>query len=239
MNNDPALSRSVDNTTLENKKPLLIADDEVLYQRLYNIYMRKYISPLVIVGDGVEAMDVQKNQDFPCILSDFNMPAMNGHELIRKSKEKYTKEGKRIPYIMLSTTNTLEECLKLDTDRTFANNVLILNKSTPREQLRAEFLLGYYFGARLQEIVRLQKVPYENMRTLLISKMNFKTLFSSVLEYYSPDKTDSVFALENFQKAYIHLLEIDAAMTAHYFSECNFGTNGYDLNNDPIASISI
>lgn len=80
-------------------KLLHIDDDqiefEILYLNLTNLAKDMKIS---WADSGKKALDLLRNEEFDCVLCDFQMPLMNGFEILKTAKE----EGIRIPFIFLT-----------------------------------------------------------------------------------------------------------------------------------------
>jgi CheY-like chemotaxis protein len=68
---------------------LLVEDDEVDVKALKWAFDKlKVANPLVIARDGVEALDMLKDLPRPyLIITDINMPRMNGIELLRQIRQ--------------------------------------------------------------------------------------------------------------------------------------------------------
>jgi CheY-like chemotaxis protein len=84
---------------------LLVEDDEVDVKALKWAFEKlKVANPLVIARDGVEALEMLKDLSRPyLIISDINMPRMNGIELLRKIRE--SEEYRDSIVFMLTTSN--------------------------------------------------------------------------------------------------------------------------------------
>jgi two-component system response regulator (stage 0 sporulation protein F) len=94
-----------------NEKPkILYVDDESINLQLFKIiFSRKYEVLLAVNGmKGTEILD--DNNDIAVVISDMNMPGMNGIEFIKRSKAKYPM----ISYFILTgyeITNEIQEAL--------------------------------------------------------------------------------------------------------------------------------
>lgn len=66
---------------------------------------------LIILGNGEEAVEYIKNTKLPpfVIISDINMPKMNGLELLREIKSDRTTLYKSIPFLIISSSTNEEE----------------------------------------------------------------------------------------------------------------------------------
>lgn len=65
---------------------------------------------LTIAADGIEGLAAFEAGEFDLILSDIDMPRMDGLTLVRKIRE--TEKGKTIPIVMLTAKETDSDKLK-------------------------------------------------------------------------------------------------------------------------------
>lgn len=67
---------------------ILIVDDEPEIRETTNLFMQKFFSKTEMAENGVDAL-VKFNEfgEYDVVLTDVEMPAMNGRELIQKIKE--------------------------------------------------------------------------------------------------------------------------------------------------------
>lgn len=83
---------------------VLIVDDSAAIRKILQRVLRQTDLPLGEIheaGDGTEAVEILKNRKFGLILSDINMPQMDGLQLLAWVKE---MDGMRdVPVIMITT----------------------------------------------------------------------------------------------------------------------------------------
>lgn len=92
---------------------ILIVDDSAGIRKILQRVIRQAEVPLGAVheaGDGVEALELLKTQTVGLILSDINMPNMNGLELL--SHLKATDTLKHVPVVMVSTEGSQAKVLE-------------------------------------------------------------------------------------------------------------------------------
>ncbi len=91
-----------------NKCSLLIVDDEADLRDLIAELCRELTDDVTTASDGVEALDLIRKKKFHAILSDINMPRMNGLQLLAEIRAL----GLDTPFIILSAygdkKNTVE-----------------------------------------------------------------------------------------------------------------------------------
>ena len=90
----------------------LIVDDSSVMRKIVERSLRQAgLGTLVVheAGSGVEGLEVLKSQTVDLILSDINMPAMDGLEFLRQIRAQNLAVG--IPVVMI-TTESSEEHVK-------------------------------------------------------------------------------------------------------------------------------
>ena len=91
-----------------NKPKLLYVDDEVVNLMLFKaIFSKKY--EVLIAENGILGLEILKENESICIvISDMNMPEMNGIEFITKATEKHPN----ISYYILTGYEITEDITK-------------------------------------------------------------------------------------------------------------------------------
>lgn len=84
-------------------KKILIVDDDQLMQKLLEYIIKKAGYKVSVADDGSNALKIVKRDKPDLIISDVEMPKMNGLELCQKLKENF--DTKLIPIILI-TSNT-------------------------------------------------------------------------------------------------------------------------------------
>ena len=90
----------------------LIVDDSSVMRKIVERSLRQAGLDLVMVheaGSGPEGLDLLKNKDVDLILSDINMPSMDGLEFLRQLRAQNLAPG--VPVVMI-TTESSEEHVK-------------------------------------------------------------------------------------------------------------------------------
>lgn len=81
---------------------ILVVDDSTTMQRIIkNTLHRLNFNNITLANDGVEALDLILSNSYDLLITDWNMPNMNGLELVKtvRSKQKYAD----LPIIMVTT----------------------------------------------------------------------------------------------------------------------------------------
>jgi two-component system chemotaxis response regulator CheY len=83
---------------------VLIVDDSAAIRKILQRVLRQTdlnLGEIREAGDGTEAIDILKDRTFGLILSDINMPQMDGLQLLARIKE--MEHLKSVPVIMITT----------------------------------------------------------------------------------------------------------------------------------------
>ncbi len=91
-----------DDWTLSKPLSILLAEDNVINQRLAVGVLRKYGHQVTVVGDGQQAVDALEQTDFDLVLMDVQMPVMDGLEATRSIREAEVLSGRHIPIIAMT-----------------------------------------------------------------------------------------------------------------------------------------
>src|SRR5208283_3882542 len=87
----------------------LIVDDSTVMRKIVERSLRQAgLDPLVVfeAGSGSEGLDVLKAQKVDLILSDINMPSMDGLEFLRQLRVQNLAPG--VPVVMITTESSME-----------------------------------------------------------------------------------------------------------------------------------
>ena len=66
----------------------LVVEDSLTIQKQIKIFLEKLFNQVFIANNGLEALELIENEKIDVVLSDLQMPKMDGHEFINKLKEK-------------------------------------------------------------------------------------------------------------------------------------------------------
>ena len=87
---------------------LLYVEDESFIRRIAISYLRPYFTEIYEASDGVEAFDVYKDKKPDIIITDIEMPNMNGLTLCKKIRD----EDKKTPIIITTAYTSTEYLLE-------------------------------------------------------------------------------------------------------------------------------
>ncbi len=82
-------------------RKMLTVDDSPSVRKLVKFTLKAKGFQVSSAGDGVDALELMKQEDFDAIILDINMPRMNGLEFLKHIKA--NKQYASIPVIMLTT----------------------------------------------------------------------------------------------------------------------------------------
>ena len=95
---------------------ILIAEDNIINQKLIQRILHKLGYQLGMASDGIEALDALKRDKYNVILMDVQMPGMDGIEATQAIREMKIEQ----PYIIAMTANAMskdrDECIKMGMD---------------------------------------------------------------------------------------------------------------------------
>jgi CheY-like chemotaxis protein len=89
------------------EKAILVVDDSATVRKFVAASLNIKGFRVVTASDGVEAMELMPKEKFDLIITDLNMPDMDGYEFIRTVQE--TPEFRNIPIIVLSSMTNLKD----------------------------------------------------------------------------------------------------------------------------------
>jgi len=92
---------------------VLIVDDSAAIRKILQRVLRQAEIPLATVyeaGDGVEALAILKNQKVGLVLSDINMPNMDGLEFLTQVRA--VEAWAKLPVVMVSTEGSHAKVLE-------------------------------------------------------------------------------------------------------------------------------
>ena len=98
---------------------ILLAEDNVVNQRVALRILEKRGHRVVVANTGVEALKALDQRDFDAVLMDVQMPEMGGFEATRKIRERERGGSVHIPIIAMTAhamTGDRERCLEAGMD---------------------------------------------------------------------------------------------------------------------------
>lgn len=102
-----------------NKLTILIVDDDKTTSSILNHMLKPYASTIVTASNGIEGCDLYKKHTPDIILSDINMPRMNGLEMIEKIRKK-DEQVKIAIFTDFEKRDTLVKAIELGVNQFFS-----------------------------------------------------------------------------------------------------------------------
>ncbi|WP_394147776.1 diguanylate cyclase [Shewanella atlantica] len=222
--------RLVDRLQRNQSVKVLVADDSVVSRKFVRSLLEQHLYQVVEADDGHSAWDILQSQpDIQLLITDYNMPGLDGFGLILKVREKFSRE--ELAIIGLSSDD--DESLSARFIKNGANDFLqkpfvheefhcrVLNTLDSLDMIRKlweqanlDYLTGVYnrrYFFDLYEELVIQKKQRRGTLTLALLDID---LFKQVNDTYGHDVGDEV------------LIEFAARLTrsfAQHFTVSRFG----------------
>jgi len=116
----PLLPPVADLDVAHARRRILVAEDNPVNQKLMTLLLKKLGYEIVLVDNGLKALQAQQSGEFDLVLMDCQMPVMDGFEATRAWRVREVSEGRRRVPIIAVTANAMEgdedRCLAVDMD---------------------------------------------------------------------------------------------------------------------------
>ena len=88
-----------------NNAKILVVDDSATMRRIISAQLNQLgFGNIDEAENGQEGIEVLKREEFDLVLTDWNMPFMDGHTMVRNIRA--TDKLKHLPILMVTTRNT-------------------------------------------------------------------------------------------------------------------------------------
>jgi diguanylate cyclase (GGDEF)-like protein len=136
------LVSSVKRALTNRETRILVVDDMTTTRRLLAQMLTSQQYTVVEVGSGADAlMMLEKDQDIRLVVSDYNMPDMDGFELARRIRRRYSAEQVRVIGISSSTDRAISAGFLKAGAHDFISRPFVLEELQCRIASNAETLL--------------------------------------------------------------------------------------------------
>lgn len=182
-------------TPLQVKKVLVVDDNEnnrIILQDM----LRLYKIETVLVDSGIEALDIlEKKNNFDLMIVDYNMPYLNGVEVIKHIREKFALGPEALPIMLLHSSIEDEAinkaCQEYDVQFNLTKPIMlrqlqsVLGKVGSPEITSEQTDLGQSEGLSLEQLEATILVAEDNpvnrllARTLLLKMMPKSTIIEA------------------------------------------------------------
>lgn len=103
----------------EQSKLILVAEDNVVNQKIATLLLEKLGLQAEVVANGAQAVECVRLRDYPVVLMDCHMPEMDGFEATRAIRRMELSSGKHTPIIAvtaLAMVGDRERCIEAGMD---------------------------------------------------------------------------------------------------------------------------
>jgi PAS domain S-box-containing protein len=176
-----------------DNKLILIVEDNLYNQQVLKRQLNLFGYAVIIANHGQEALDKMKEYSFSLIMTDCQMPIMDGFEFTLKVRESEPEGLAQIPIIAI-TANAMQDeakhCLKLGMNDYVTKPLKLkdlkslLNKWLTKDQLYDEFEIDLLAEITDHEASQLANQPAINIAALTACFGDDKSAQQSFLKYY-------------------------------------------------------
>ncbi|MDQ7037873.1 MAG: response regulator [Aquificota bacterium] len=89
------------------RKTALVVDDSLTVRIYHSSLLRNFGYEVDTAENGLEALEMAMKKKYDLILSDINMPVMDGYEFVRKLRK--LEEYRYTPVVFITTLNSEED----------------------------------------------------------------------------------------------------------------------------------
>ena len=190
------------------KPRILVVDDEESIREFLDIMLRKEGYEVALAEDGQQALGLLKNRSFDMVISDLQMPNLNGVELLREVKSQYPD----ILFMLITAFGTTESAVeamklgaydyitkpfKIDEVRLIIKNALRaqnleVENRTLKKQLNKEYSFQNFIGNsdamhRIFDLIK--RVAQAPTNILIVGESGTgKEMVAKAIHYNSPLK---------------------------------------------------
>jgi CheY-like chemotaxis protein len=136
-----------------SKMSILYVEDNETIQMVFSNILKKFIKHLYIAKDGEEGLEKFKQKNPDLIITDIQIPKMNGIEMIKNIR----KKNKNIPIIITTAFNDINyaiEAIKLGVDSFFLKPIDDIKKYLDILEQKAEFIIAKIENEKKEDIIK-------------------------------------------------------------------------------------
>lgn len=167
---------------MEEKKSILLVDDEVKITRVLSAYLEKAGYQTVCAHDGKEALSLLQSHIFSLIVLDLMLPDVSGESLCRTIRIHH-----RTPVIMLtakSEETDIIEGLQLGADdyitKPFSPKIVVAKVEAILRRTQSDFLMGapISYGEGFLQIDFQNKIVKRQGKTIHLTPTEYQIIFT-------------------------------------------------------------
>ncbi|UCD80589.1 MAG: response regulator [Desulfobacterales bacterium] len=193
-----------------NKETILFVDDEESILKVVTEYFERQGYRIFTAGNGVEAMQIIKNEKVDCCFTDINMPVMNGLDLA----ENIRLHDNTMPVIVMTGYPSLE-----NTIQTIKNGVvdfLIKPVNLKQMELCMQRVLRQR-GLFIENVLLKEEVQSKERLENLNQELLYKVEELNILNKIMSNFTSIVSTADVFKRAVDQALEISQADFTNFY----------------------
>ena len=192
---------------------ILIVDDSRFYRKIVRDLLQIHLFKTLEATNGFEALEVlEQNKNIVMVLTDYNMPEMNGFELVKKIRDRYSRDT--LAVIGLSTEGNSN--MSAQFIKSGAND--FLNKPFGNEEFYCRITQSVVMMENIQRIMDLSnKDPLTNL-------YNRRFFFETTPKMFASAKREQI-------TINVGMLDID------FFKKVN-DTYGHDVGDEVIKHLA-
>ena len=209
---------------MDNQKAtIIIVDDEDKERRVISLSLKENYN-ILLAQNGKQAIELINNNRIHLILTDFNMPEMNGLELLRWAKENY----KTIPVIIMTAFGSIEnavEAMKMGA-------LDYISKPIKIDELETVIEKSLQFGKLLEENLSLKEKikKYEGFNEIITINPQMKSLMDLIGQVAQTPATILIEGESGTGKMlFAHAVHYLSSRADNPFIEINCGAIPHDL----------
>jgi len=197
-----------------SKHKVMVVDDSVVFRKQMKDMLENLFFKVVTVAHGEEAINLLEstNDDISLVLTDYNMPVMNGLELTSEIRKNYKKSD--LSVIALSGKSDDEE-------------IALFLKSGANDFIKKPFSKEEFscrINNSIEALENIQEITNQAIRDFLTGLYNRRYFFKEVSKYFND-------AIENGESFSIAMVDID------HFKKIN-DTYGHDTGDKVIVKLA-
>jgi diguanylate cyclase (GGDEF)-like protein len=207
------ISTSLKRLNANQKHHVLVVDDSMMIRKQIKSMLENLFFKVTTVAHGEEALGMlETNQNISLVITDYNMPVINGLELTKEIRKKYDKN--RLSVIALSSSEDEEV-------------VALFLKNGANDYIKKPFSKEEFYCRINNSIEALENIQFilnSANRDFLTGLYNRRYFFNNIEEYIKESKN-------GFENLYIAMIDIDN------FKSIN-DKFGHDIGDKAIVALS-
>jgi CheY-like chemotaxis protein len=110
-----------------------MVENDLLHRKYLGMLLKKAHMVVMEASDGQSALEMLETREVDVVLTDINMPGMNGYELVMRIRRHPTLSNPSVPVIALTGTASEEDIARF---REVGMNDYMVKPFTPKDLLR-------------------------------------------------------------------------------------------------------